>query len=197
MPFNYQTKIIKIGLTAVSTLVFSSFAHAALPGFYLGIQGGVADTHYSTGSVSGVTSANIHNTVAAGRVFGGYEFTPNWAAELGYTQFANTTYKNINGTGSNGHISQNAVDLVGKGILPLDDGFGLYAKLGLAVINSIQRLVVSSNTRSNVYPTFGLGASYDITENIPIDISWNRIQKTGNGIPSTDFFAAGIAYNFG
>lgn len=187
--------IASLAFTTASALCFSAAANAALPGFYVGGQVGYADTHYSTGDISNVTSASITNTGVAGRVFGGYEFTPNWAGELGYTQFSNTKFNNVNGTGVNSHISQYAVDLAGKGILPLDNGFALYGKLGGAYVKANGNNGIGTTTKIN--PEVGAGASYDLTPNVPVDISWTHIQKVGGNIPNTDFFAAGIGYNFG
>lgn len=189
---------VAVALAGFALIGFSTAANAALPGFYAGGQLGYGHTSWTNSDLH-VNSASIDQDGLAGRVFGGFEFNENWAAELGYTRFPNTDVKNINGVaGNNGDINnQYDIDLVAKGILPLANSFSMYGKLGgaYAKASSSRDLITSS---SRVYPTFGVGLSYDITPNVPVDLSWNRVQKVNNGpIPSTDLFAVGVAYNFG
>ncbi len=95
--------------------------------------------------------------------------------------------------------------------MPLQNGFALYGKLGAAWLDAKASESVSGNsifagsastsgsgTEHKILPTFGVGLSYDSTPNVPVDISWNRIQKVGNtDLESTDLFSVGVAYNFG
>lgn len=189
-------------LASASLLGVSTLANAALPGFYLGGQAGWGDTHYNS-DATGATSKK--DTGLAGRIFTGYQFDQNWAAELGYTRFHNSTATYNLGAGAGNAtitLKEQAIDLVGKGILPLQDGFALYGKLGAAWLDAkasaSNATIEGSDTEHKILPTFGVGLSYDITPNVPVDISWNRIQKVGNtNLESTDFFSLGIAYNFG
>ena len=92
------------------------------------------------------------------------------------------------------------MDLVGKATLPLDYGFGFYAKGGL---DWIFRSALHNNCGffaekdSNNKFTFvgGLGASYTINSSIVTDISWSKTLKTSD-LPSIDFFALGVTYKF-
>ncbi len=184
-----------VGATLLAT---SPMANAALPGFYLGGQAGWGSTHYTSDDLA---TNDYDNDGIAGRLFTGYQFNQNWAAELGYTKFSNT--KANYGYGFHQTIKEDAIDLVAKGIMPLQNGFGVYGKAGVAYVKAdgsddFNGATFANLSEHKVYPTFGAGVSYDITQNVPVDISWNRIQKMGNGdIESTDFFALGIAYNFG
>jgi len=194
-----------------SLLGVSSFANAALPGFYVGGQAGWGDTHASSAYSSPSSSKD---TGLAGRIFTGYQIDQNWAVELGYTKFSNAKVKynygsvdGVNLGSARFTTKEQAVDLVAKGILPLQDGFGLYGKAGAAYLdgkvsgsgNVLGHNLSGSITEHKILPTFGVGVSYDITPNVPVDLSWNRIQKVGNTrfLRSTDLIALGIAYNFG
>lgn len=193
--------LIAAALAGFSLIGFSSVANAALPGFYVGGQLGWGHTGWSTSDTT-PSASSVDNNGIAGRVSGGYQFNENWAAELGYSRFSNTDFNKIGGIpGFNATVkNEYAVDLVGKGILPLGNCFNLYGKLGAAYLSAegTTNFGGSSNTEHKVYPTFGVGVSYDITPNVPVDLSWNRIQKVGsNDLPSTDLVALGIAYNFG
>lgn len=108
---------------------------------------------------------------------------------------------------------------MGKAILPLQNGFNLYAKLGAAyLINTAQMsATVNSNVNNDgetfsdttqfsekdyaarILPTFGLGASYDISQKMSADLSWSHIQKTGHSslINNVDFVGLGLTYHLG
>lgn len=225
------TKIIIVGFTIFGV---SMAADAAVSGPYVGGDIGIAGLHYNASDFLKGSHAHVSDTGLAGGVFGGYQFTQNFAAELGYTQFSQAEFKNINGTGLNGTTKENAIDLVGKAILPLQDGFSIFGKAGAAYVtaktskvtihtgangeskltppevtpldpvalNPMLQLggVQNSNagTVHRVLPTFGAGVSYDVTPNLPVSVSWTRIQSIGNSpIPSSDFVGVSLAYNFG
>jgi OmpA-OmpF porin, OOP family len=188
--------LVAAALAGFSMVGFSSAANAALPGYYIGGQLGWGDTHIS--NYSDTSGYTFDQTGVAGRVFGGYQVNQNFATELGYTHFSNTDVKAKSSGVKQGDIEAYAVDLTAKGILPLNDVTNIYGKLGPAWIKETGASGFSGS-KDKVYPTFGVGVSYDITPNVPVDLSWNRIQRIGgsDNIPSTDLFSVGIAYNFG
>lgn len=56
-----------------------------------------------------------------------------------------------------------------------------------------------SDTNTSVFPTFGIGVSYDFRPDISADLSYNRVQKVGNSdqLGSLDFVALGLGFYFG
>lgn len=203
------------------------------PGVYVGGQLGWGSVHQGNFAEPTVAVGNVANngdskdTGLAGRVFGGYQFNQNFAAELGYTKFHNATANETtsstttpvfgapfttNSTAS-GTVKTDAFDIVGKGIIPLQNGFSIYGKLGAAYLRTsgnVNTTVTNTGGFNNttttttnldahkVLPTFGAGASYDITQNLAADVSWMRIQKVGNTkLNNTDFVGAGLTYKFG
>jgi hypothetical protein len=129
--------------------------------------------------------------------------------EFGYRHFSNTDIS----VGTNNYIASassksSAFDLTAKGILPVTPKLSLYAKLGMAYLRPNAQGGVIANPpysgTTNSYaktlePTFGLGISYALKPNVPVEFSWNRIQKMGgsNHAPSSDFYSLGVAYYFG
>lgn len=211
--------IIAAAIAGLSTLGFSATSSAALPGYYVGGQLGWATTGAADADDLEFDDTEIHplsgdvdDRGLAGRVFVGYQFNENWAAELGYTKFHNTKYDDIvappgvvipsEDDEDDASIKASAVDLVAKGILPLGNCFNLYGKLGAAYLITSGGDDEFEEGKNKLEPTFGAGISYDITPNVPVDLSWNRIQRVGGNrdehpIGSTDLFSLGIAYNFG
>jgi OmpA-OmpF porin, OOP family len=217
---------ILIGMVITLTTAFGAIntASAALPGIYLGGQLGWSNTHWSLSNIPGIvaypslvpsnalaitgrlSSGSVDTNGLAGRAFLGYQFNDYWATEFGYSRFNNSDVRNayvfiptttglINLRAADQNIREYAVDAVAKGIWPLCNCFGLYGKFGAAYINASGKY---NNNANHINPTFGLGLSYDVTPNVPIDVSWNRIQKVGSSqIPSTDLVTLGVGYHFG
>lgn len=222
-------------VTCLAALGIGTNANAAMSGLYVGGQLGGGNVHERGVSSSQLADAindaglsvassggSSKETGVAGRLFAGYQFNDNFAAELGYSKFSNAK-SNAYATGvdsvsslaesvSIGTTTKSyAVDLVGKAILPLQNCFNVYGKLGVAYLNERVDLNVSdvengvtlsnesfSASEHKVLPTFGVGAGYEINQNLAADLSWNHIQKVGNtDLTNKDMIALGLTYRFG
>lgn len=213
---------IAAGVIFTSSALFATAVQAATPGFYLGAQVGAGRAY------EGDTLKNIYQSFSSykiseggisGRILAGFNFNQYFGLEGGYTKFANnsyTAYAIYNTT-----YKTSAFDVVGKGYLPLDlltdtlsEKINLYGKVGLAYVmhkadTSINLAALgtlnNSNSKNNVRPTYGVGASYNFTKNFLADISWTQIQGKGdlvkegfdNFSPKTNLLALGVSYAFG
>ena len=203
-------------LLASTILSVTANVHAEMPGFYAGAQLGYANSHINTTNLvtvnngtSPVALPDLNNLALAYRLSFGYQFDQYWAMEFGYRHFGHTDIS----VATNNYLAtasskSSAFDLTAKGILPVTDKLNLYAKLGLAYLrpNAQGGLIANSpySGTMNSYaktlePTFGLGISYALKPNVPVEFSWNRIQKAGgsNHAPSSDFYSLGVSYYFG
>lgn len=189
-------------------------AHAVGPGFYLGVQGGMTNTHnlpitVPTNTTPAQTATvNPSNTGAGGRLFLGNNINPYFALEGGYTYYAKSTYSLPSSaavTCSNSGVKQSALDFVGKGMFPVSS-FNLYAKAGMALV--YQSLTGSctgnpsngssgniSSTQTTGRPVVGVGMSYDLNQNWVADLSFTRV-LSGSKIQNADLAALGISYHF-
>lgn len=164
-------------------------------------------------TLSGPANVSVDNDGIAGRAFLGYQFNKYLSLEGGYTQYSDTTINNVYGVrGSDESLFEGAIDGVVKGSLPITDRFSLYAKGGVAyamaqdlgkndvtsVSSSQSGLIYLNdyNTQNNYAfrPTYGVGASFDITNRLSTDISWSQIVG-GNSIPTTNFAALGLTFH--
>lgn len=198
---------------------------SVISGLYFGGQLGgsnINDEHnfveYYVAHTNHYFKKSSSNSGFAWRAFGGYKINPIFAVESGYTHFHNTTAEASQLTRygcmhADGTIRTYAVDVVGKAIASITNGFNVYGKLGgaymhasadkhvPAIINNVLTMQRNTNTKtSNFYPTFGAGLSFDITRNFVTDFAWNRYQKVGSGshnLPSANFIAGGLSYIFG
>lgn len=201
--------LISAVLAGLATLGVCLTASAGVPGPYIGGTIGWADTGYD--NLIGGNGLSVDDTGLAGGGNLGYQFNCNFGLEGGFLQFPTTDLSETfyQGATFKGHINQYAIDLVGKGIIPLQNGFALFAKLGGAyvranesgnqvVVNGVAYSVGNGNDAHDLYPTGSVGISYDITPNLPVDITYTRIQRVdGGAIASTNYIGLGLTYNFG
>jgi OOP family OmpA-OmpF porin len=221
--------LTKKTMLGVGALVLSGVAvtslYAADPGAYVGGQLGWGNTQQSflTGS-DFKSSFKQKDDGIAGRVFAGYQFDPTWGVELGWTKFSTADVKgkntyvfwrapsdirNVAGTRAvtdNGTIRTDALDLVGKATVPVNDKVSVYGKFGAAYVmdrfhstTGYAHADKTNQKENKLFPTAGVGASYALTSNLSTDIEYDRIQKVGNSskIGSADLASVGFTYHFG
>ncbi|MEN9450651.1 MAG: hypothetical protein RJA83_1269 [Pseudomonadota bacterium] len=215
-----------LGVSALGMMA----ANATANGVYVTGQLGYAKnkTDLSPITEKGKQTYDFNNKLStsgrnlAGRLGIGYQFTPNWAVEMGYLQLGKKKFdgllyrpvKDISGStviNGSSSISESAIDLVGKGIYPINDKFNIYGKLGVAYVTTTvdgkydtghhTKLINDNGTaiaKHKWAPEAAVGVSYDITPNIFIDTSWTHIQPLGKNKPGNiDFVAVGLGYSFG
>lgn len=215
-------------LTPSSSSAVMASSNAVTSGVYVTGQIGYADTGMgSKTNLSPYTDyftannphdKNLSNNGLAGRLALGYQFNQNFAVEAGYLQLGQ---RKVNVTQhmaplhSNGslNLQQNAIDLVGKAMLPVASKLNVYGKLGVAYLTTAIKGELSSDEISHVSldfnnnvgvnkhiwaPEAAVGVSYDISPNVSVDTSWTHIQPLGHNNPGNiDFVAVGLGYNFG
>lgn len=205
-------RIITASVLGISALGMMA-ANAATPGIYVTGAVGLAHTGNKFKSLPDVTVSKDKKSIRdnlTGRLAIGYQFSPNWAAELGYTQFSKqkSNLTTIASTHSLITLSQHAFDIDGKAIYPLTDKFNVYAKAGMAYLtNNVKgkgtdtyksKPVSAMFSKHNWAPEAGLGFTYDITSNVFIDTAYTHIQPIGkNKLSNIDFATVGIGYSFG
>jgi hypothetical protein len=118
---------------------------------------------YTTTASIASGNQKVYTTGIGGRIYAGYQFTPYFALEGGYTQYGKTTFNATTTATSyqtsiesdsggpfmpgqsisknstlyySGEVTEHAFDLVAKGTLPLPLGIGLYVKAGAAYISA-------------------------------------------------------------
>jgi len=206
----------KVSFLSAISLVFSCQAAIAdttstyyKSGFYTGIEAGYGDTHYTSaellseaqtafaaqlgGNSTGIfTSGDVNSVGTSGRLFGGYQFTPNFALEMGYIQFNKTDFSgyghivNTTGYGSvtdqvyDGELTQKAIDLVAKLTLPLHYGFGVFFKGGVAYVSADRHINFTQDYFDN------LSRTHSYTQNTLFTKTYQAVRPTyGAGIDYT------------
>jgi opacity protein-like surface antigen len=211
-------------LLAAAILGISGTAFAADNGFYLGAQAGYANTGNTIAfSKSDLNNSGLFdsvkthndNDVFTGGAFLGFQFTPNFATQLGYTKFANTKSDFTATSGpvtvqGNATLKTQVVDLVGKVIYPVPCSVvGLYAKAGAAYVDmsadgnsnvsvpgySPVQIANANDDTHAIRPEFGAGVSFDLSPNLVADVGYTYIDG-GRQFANINGAAASIAYHF-
>lgn len=153
------------------------------------------------------------------KAFAGYQFNKYFALEGGFADFndavASVSYYQAPVTGRSSFIAENdAWMLAAKGTLPVSKNLSVFAKLGASYWTSNQR-VSSQNfgnppqliIRTPPYPQddtkssgvdayYGVGASYDLLDNVALRVEWERFKFDAPQVDHIDLMTAGLAVKF-
>lgn len=142
----------------------------------------------------------------------GYKFNPSFALEGGYVNLGTSTYDfSITTPGvANGHLEAEVRGWVvsAVGIMPLNDRFSLFGKLGAIYAEVEQSGTASAGGTSftatasdkSWKATWGVGAQYEIARNWGVRAEYERFDKLGDkdetGEADVDLLSIGVAYKF-
>lgn len=123
---------------------------------------------------------------ASGKVFGGYQFTPNFALEGGAVEFGRIR-------NSAGRVSSHGLFLDAVGIAPLNDKWSLLGRLGMSRVDFNTSAGKSNGNGIHA----GLGAQYALTSRIALRAEWERSRPSVFGQkPDLDLYTVGVRVGF-
>lgn len=174
----------------------SSTTSSFISGIYLGGQFGLTNLHYSGSKYTKFDSSYDNAYKLAGRAYVGYAFSQFISAELGYDYYGRPKFKHTSGNTQD--ILQQGLDLVAKANLPLDYGFGVYIKGGLAwvyrsTLNGNAGSFVDKPSNNKITPVGAVGINYWFAPNIALDLCFTKTM-TVSDLPTMDLFTVGIIY---
>ena len=168
------------------------------PGVYFSLQAGTTNMHYS-GSPAYTTPNTSYDDryQFAGRGAVGYAFSEFISAEIGYDYYGRPKFWNTSND-YNQNIVQQGLDIMAKANLPLDYGFGIYIKAGMAwvyrgALRGNQGAFADKDSNSKFPPVGALGVNYWFAPNIALDLCWTKTMSIGS-LPTIDLFTAGVIY---
>lgn len=174
-------------------------AAVALPeGWYL--EGNAGVTHqYGVSYGPGVSDSSNGFSWNANM---GYRFMPFFAAEMGFTRYADGVGKF--GSMKVANDSHYSIDVTGKLVLPVwTTGLALFGKLGGAWLHSDVKLenagygtTVRTGTSSGAGFYLGAGVEYAILPEMAFNLQWQRA-KGNHNTGTLDLCSAGVSYLFG
>ena len=153
----------------------------------------------------------------AWKLYGGYRFNPNVAAELFYANLGKFT-RDASGNVAVGSSSSvnfslgSELKITGFGIAallgaPLSDQWNVFAKPGLLVWDAKYTATFTSpgtspgqstTSKSGTSPSFGVGTSYAFTDKLSARIEWERYfdvgDKNATGKSNVNLFALSVQF---
>lgn len=170
-----------VSVPALGALLLSS---AALAQGYLGGAGGISKINADCSDTA--TCDTRSNSL---KLFGGYRFANNFAAELTYIDWGKATATGalMNGTGTlpfAADLRGRTVALGGAYFAPFADGWEGAVRLGLGSSRGKAKVQFSGGSgelsKSSTQPYFGLGVSYRVMKNVSVDgaLDFSRFKLT-------------------
>jgi OmpA-OmpF porin, OOP family len=154
--------VAMLGAAAMSVSA-GAVAQGALSGGYVGLD---------------VGQAEIGDEDDTGfKIFGGYQFHRNIAAEVGYGLLVDK-----------GGVEVTALEVVAVGMFPLANQFSIFGKLGLANVE----VEIRGRSDDKTELTYGIGAQYDFTRNLGARLQWQRYDTD----QEIDLFTIGVIWKF-
>lgn len=205
---------LALGLTA-GAIPFAMAASYKAPdqAVYIGLSGGQSITQADGGDISSAlssaglapTGSTLDDTDTGWKLYLGYQFNPNFAVEGGYVDLGKFNFSSTTAGGSlSGELkTKNGAFIDAVGIIPLQNNFSIFGKLGLYSIKSELNgsgpggSVSASHTTGDI--TYGIGAGYDFTRNLAARLEWERFNKVGDNPTAEadlDLVSIGILYKF-
>jgi len=175
------------GMSTTNTTGVAPYAAGFTPHAYIGIGAASAD-NLVTGDYR-----------VSPKIFGGYEFTPNWAVEAGYTRFGEE--KSLAYIGNN-EFAQYRVKgyssyVAGKYTLPLSERFSAFGKLGLEHserTNDTAGYWRWTERDTGVYA--GLGVQYALSRNLALTGEYERYGRDKSSGAKADVYTVGLKFGF-
>ena len=206
-----------LALAGLAAACSTSVIAQEAPGWYVGGNVGGTRADFKNDSINSdlvskgfvVNSTTTNNRSTGYKLFGGYQFTPNFALEGGYFDLGRFTYgSTTTPAGSfNGTTRVNGLNLDLVGIAPLSDRFSVLGRIGAAYAQSRASFAntgfVPFNTtnpnRNGTNVKIGVGIQYAITEALSLraELERYRINDPLRSRGNVDMASIGLVYRFG
>ena len=171
-------------------------------GWYMGASIGEAYyRHTCAGAPAGIT---CNNDATAWRVFGGYQFKPSFAIELGLHTLGSIAAQGAGPATVTQTADVRAVDVVHVGSWAMTNRLALITKLGfyfgkMQVDANPSGITRGWESRSTNDFTYGLGIGYELTDHADFRVEWQHFGHLSTGTaPELDIhlFSLGAVYRF-
>jgi OOP family OmpA-OmpF porin len=193
-------------LAALAGAVMLAASSATWAQAYLGLAIGQAKfKNACEGAPSAITCNDQDH---AFKFFGGYQFTPHLAVELGIGKLGTAKATSSGSFGTTETADLSALELTAVGSWPFANRFAIHGKLGVyeGEMESKEEAVPAVfpppprrgwRSTSSTGLTYGIGASYAVTDKAVLRLEWQRYnQLGGEGAPKLDIDVLSIGALF-
>ncbi|HEY9199377.1 MAG TPA: outer membrane beta-barrel protein [Gammaproteobacteria bacterium] len=206
-----HTRKTILAVLVAGAVLGSGGVSAENSGWYVGAGVGQSSVDISGSEVDALTAAegltsttSVDDTDTAWKLFGGYRLTENFGIETAYMDYGSITSDTtvtapVAGT-INIDLETTAWIIDAVGILPLNEQFELFGKLGVAMWDieaDVSAVAGGTAFGGSVEDDgsdfhFGVGAGYALTDTIGIRAEWERV----NGDDDLDAWTVGAQFGF-
>jgi OOP family OmpA-OmpF porin len=189
----------KLILAMVASIAAVGAAQAQTDGAYAPYAAGFTPHAYV-----GVGAATAKNQLTddyrvSPKIFGGYEYTPNWGVEAGYTRFGEENGSALvpNNQVAPYKVKGNSTYVAGKYQIPLGERFSGYGKVGVEHserTNEITGYNRWTDRDTGLYG--GVGVQYDLNRNLAVTAEYERYGKDKSTGAKADMYTVGLKYGF-
>lgn len=167
-------------------------------GPYMGASFGSVDADEGVVFPVLITSGTVDGKDSGVKIYGGYAFSRNFAAELSIVDLGQMTYSGSFGgsTVTNGKVKTSGLNMSLVGIIPLSENFSLFAKGGLFAWESKASDITNgfpfSQIAEDVDISYGFGASFHFNRNFSVQVEWEQF----DAVDQISLLSAGVNYRF-
>lgn len=190
-----------------TVLILSAAASSAMAeNFYAVIDAGNTTEKGICKNLPGAVTG-CDNTSSLLRVGGGYQFSPNWGAEINYGSYGKASRGDGYGigwwipwfAGTSESWTLDGFQIVGTGAYPVADKFSLLGRVGVIrttlVVDGAGYNFRSSTTRL----TCGIGAQYDFNNRFAVRALYSDLGEAGSNETAKlklKSYSVGVLYKF-
>lgn len=131
----------------------------------------------------------------------GYQITPNFAVEGGYMELPVVKAESLANPDVSARLYTNVIDLMVKGIYPINNQFDVFAKAGFGRTSQSSSTAVAgastsvSSTEHKIVPIMAIGGDYNLNEHFALTAEAITTLKSGD-VKSSYGAMAGVTYKF-
>jgi OOP family OmpA-OmpF porin len=161
-------KLLVVAAVASTFMATSAFAQG-----YIGFGLGTSQSRGGNSTVGAVTVTGTESNKGSAKIYGGFQFTPNWGVEAQYSDLGKRDYT-VNNAGviTTGSARFSQYSLAGTGTLPIAQSFALIGKLG---VSANRANFNGSNNKTSLMA--GVGVSYSFTPRLAVRLEYEDFGK--------------------
>ena len=201
--------VLAVGMSlALPSIAQAQTRSASVEGPYVGLGLGVTSFGLKKNDFTGATatSRTFDERDTGFKLFGGYRLSDNFAVEAQFATMGESTirYRGASGAIGTEKYKVSAMSVAAMGLLPLNNDFTLFAKLGPSYTNArstFSNRALGANTKSSrAGLLLGAGAMYNLTDNLALRAEFENYSRVGEankaGRSTVSMVSAGLTYRF-
>ena len=184
---------MKIRFITIITLLITGLSITANAEPYVGI--GIGSASYKA-DLTGLGGGDLDDSSTGTKLYGGYTFNENFAAEVTAYNFAEASIGAVEvspGVFASAAASMTGAGAYAVGIYPVSKKVNLVAKLGVLSWDADLRVNNTNGTNSGTDLAYALAASYGFTKELHVTAEWEAFDSDN---PELSMLSVGFKFIF-